>query len=336
MTTDEDPVTAEYDVFITPAHREQIELLQYVNRSRERPYNERYGARPGNVRLKPKSGFLEVDIEMHTGINFNRYQSLKWGDALQTAQTLQNDSATYGPATGFAAPRVRPGNRGQLKDKVERENQIMNDLVDFDKARAEHRALCSQTLGGKITSCERDSEGARPVYYVGAFHGKELHLTRVDGTVEMRPQFHHIDAEDQRNRTAASRAAAAAAEGGADRPAAPARALQQSYRDLNDDKDKDAPERKMRETLQAAEEEEWSYLQYVDEQEDTAFDAFNHSMFVNGPYTAPALKSEWSEEKYLNEISPARHAPHARRKKRPKRKDTIEIDAADDSNDEQI
>lgn len=327
MNTDEDPVTATYDVFITPALQEQIQLLQYLNRPRDRPYNDRFGARPENVRLKPKSGFLEVDIEMHTGINFNRYQSLKWGDAVQTAKQLHNDSATYGPASGFAVPRARPGHRAHLKDKVERDHQIANDLANFDAARKQDRALQSQTLGGKINRCGTQSEGAQPIYFVGAFRGEQLHLTKVDGTIQMRPQFHHMDAEDQRNRTAISRAAPP----DPDKPAAPARAIQQSYKDLNDDKDKDAPERRMRKLLQDAEEEEWSGLLYVDEQEDLAYDTFNHCMFLNDD--VQPLKSEWNPEQYLNEISPARHVSH-RRKKRLKKKDTIEIDAADESQDD--
>lgn len=328
MTIKDDPVIAEYDVFITPALQEQIYLLQYINRPRDRPYSERSGARPENVRIKAKSGFLEMGIDMHSGFNFNRYQSLKWGDALHTAKTLQNESATFGPASGFGVPRTRQPNRGQLKDKVERENEIFNGLTDFTSAQQEGKALGSQTLGGKIIRQESKPEGALPAYFVGAFRGNALHLSKVDGTVQMRPQFHHVDAEEQRNRVAASRAAAT--ETDPSRPAPPARALQQSYKDLNDDKDKDAPERKLRKMLQDAEEEEWSTLQYVDEQEDLAYDTFNRCMFIPTD-TAKALKSEQSAEKYLDQISLPRQDLQHRRKKRPsKKKGAIDLDDDED------
>jgi hypothetical protein len=43
---DDDPVIAEYNVFITPRQLEQIYLLQYPNRNRSQAYNDRNGARP--------------------------------------------------------------------------------------------------------------------------------------------------------------------------------------------------------------------------------------------------------------------------------------------------
>ncbi|QIW99370.1 hypothetical protein AMS68_004888 [Peltaster fructicola] len=327
MATKDDPVIAEYDVFITPALQEQIYLLQYLNRPREKPYSERLGARPENVRVKAKSGFLEMDIDMHTDYNFNRYQSLKWGDAVQTGKTLQNSTATYGPASGFAVPRVRQPSRGLLKDKVERENEIFNGLTDFSSATHEGKALSSQTLGGKIIRQESTSDMAQPAYFVGAFRGNALHLSKVHGTVQMRPQFHHVDAEEQRNRVAASRVAATEAD--ASRPAPPARALQQSYKDLNDDKDKDAPERKLRKMLQNAEEEEWASLQYVDEQEDLAFDTFNRCMFVPTE-TAKPLKSELTAEKYLDQVSLPRQDIYRRKKRPPRKKGTIELDGEEE------
>lgn len=317
MGPEDDPVKAEFDVYLTPPMQERIHLLQYPNRPRDKPYNDRFGARPHNLRMKPKSGFLELDIHMHTGFNFNKYQSLKWGDAVQTVKSYQNETGTFGPASGFAVPRGRSGGRGPLKDKADREQQISDDLDDFRTAQREQKALDSQTLGGKMLRHDNLDEGAQPIYFLGAFQGNQLHLCKMDSAVQMRPQFHHIDAEDQRSRLAASRAAAG---DGEPRPPPAARALQQSYKDLNDDKDKDAPERKLRRQLQDAEEERWTALRYIDEQDDSAYEAFHARMFVRDHESAPTLKSALGIDAYLDAISaPRRDSPGRRRKRPPKR-----------------
>jgi DNA-directed RNA polymerase-3 subunit RPC5 len=79
---------------LTAAQQEQIYLLHYLNRTRERPYSQRFGAQPVDVRIKPNSGHLELDVELSTSYNFNKYQGLKWGDAVQAAKTIQNESGT--------------------------------------------------------------------------------------------------------------------------------------------------------------------------------------------------------------------------------------------------
>ena len=95
VKADDDPVLAEYDVFLTPPIQEHIYLLQYPNRPRNRPYNNHYGATPHEMRIKPSSGFLEVDVKLNTQLNFNKYLGLKWGDAVATSHELHNASGTH-------------------------------------------------------------------------------------------------------------------------------------------------------------------------------------------------------------------------------------------------
>lgn len=280
-----------------------------------------------DVRIKPNSGHLELDVELSTNYNFNKYQGLKWGDAVQASKTIQNESGTYGPASGFGVPRGKPGGRNQLKDKADIENQVGNDLAAFRDAVEEDKVMHKQTLGGQIFRHDNKGEDmAQPVYFLGAFSGNQLHLSKVDGTVQMRPQFHHIDAEAHRNRLATSRATAEA-EGAPAKPAPVARGLQQSYKEMSDDKDKDAPERLMRKALADAEEESWVPLEYVDEAEEAAFELFHERMFLHDAEQASQLNSGMDDDTFLDAVSmPREGSPHRRRKRPPRKRDVEEGD----------
>ena len=314
-------MTAEYDVYLTAAQQEQIYLLHYLNRTRERPYSQRFGAQPVDVRIKPNSGHLELDVELSTSYNFNKYQGLKWGDAVQASKTIQNESGTYGPASGLGVPRGKPGGRNQLKDRADLENQVANDLASFKDAVEEDKVMHKQTLGGQIFRHDNKGEDmSQPVYFLGAFLGNQLHLSKVDGTVQMRPQFHHIDAEAHRNRLATSRATQES-EGAPARPAPVARGLQQSYKETTEDKDKDAPERQMRRAVQDAEGESWVPLEYVDEAEEAAFELFHERMFLHEAEQAPQLNSGMENDDFLDAISmPRPGSPTRKRKKQPRRR----------------
>lgn len=321
----DDPITAEYDVFLTPALQEQIYLLQYPNRNRARPYNMRQGVPPVAVRIKPETGYFELDINMSTNHNFNKYQGLKWGDAMQTSREVHNDSATYGLAAGFSGAKPRSASRNLIKDKADREMTIYNDLNDFGNAEAEDKVMHKQTLGGQIMRHDGPEEAGKPLYFVGAFRDDQLHLTKVNGTVQMRPQFHHIDAEEQRARLAASRAAMEAEPRG---PGDPRSLLMKNK--TAEEAEKNRLEDRTRRALQAAEAETWVGLDYVDEDEEDAYEKFHQRMFVRDVDAAPKLQSGMDNEQYLDAISaPRRESPTRRRKRAPRRKEAVEEERED-------
>jgi len=323
---DDDPVTAEYDVYMTPGLQEQIYLLQYPNRVRERPYNYRTGAFPESMRVKPASGFLETDIHLNTNLHFNKYMSLKWGDALNTARELQNTSGTYGAAAGFQAPRARR-TQVQLKDRADREHDISNNLMTYSEAEADKKTLNVQTLGGQIIKHDGTGEsGSTPLYFIGAFRGSELHLTKVDGTVQLRPQFHYLDAEEQRARIAASRAA-----DDGTRPQGDPRSLLQRNQKQGEEGEKDKLENRTRAMMQVAEAEEWVPLDYVDEDEDEAFEMWRGRMFVKDVENAAKLQSSMDADQYLDAISaPRKESPTRRRKRPPRSKAAQDIEDDDE------
>lgn len=159
---DDDPVIAEYNVFITPRQLEQIYLLQYPNRNRSQAYNERNGARPVDFRLKPQAGFMEMDIGMNPSANFNKFQSLVWGEAMRKSKA-NGGSATFGAAAGFAPTK---GGKGRGKQE-NGEMSVDQGLARFQEAVNRDAVFQKQTLGGQILQ----DEVGNPNYMLGAFRG---------------------------------------------------------------------------------------------------------------------------------------------------------------------
>ena len=289
---------------------------------RERPYNARFGG-PQQVRLKPQTGHIELDVDMNpnTG-HFNKYQGLRWGDALATSRDIHNKTGTYGPAAGFSGLRARqPGTRRELKDAADRDMDISNDLVGFFEADDKGKVMKLQTLGGQITRHDAPEDAGKPLYFVGAFRENQLHLTKVDGTAQMRPQFHHLDAEEQRARLANARGEPA------DGRQADARGLLQRHKNETE-AEKGKLEDRTKRMLHAAESEEWVNLAYVDEEAHEAYEMFHHRMFVKDIDGVPRLKSAWEDEEYMDAISaPRRESPNRKRKRAPRRRGTADTDA---------
>lgn len=270
---------------------------------------------------------------------------------MRTAKDLQNESATYGLASGFTGPRGGQGLGGRgsgraggagaaaaagLKDAAERENDFDNDLATFRKAEEDGKVMSTQTLGGQVSRHSSAAEAGKPRYFVGAFQGSELHLSAVHGAVQMRPQFHHVDAEEQRNRVAASRdhAAALAAEGagGAGGQGAAGGAaksdrtlLQQTFKSGNNPRgDLDQRQKEMEDFLKTAGEEKWVPVEYVDEDAETAYEMFHNRLFVGDVAAAAKLQSSMDDKAYLDAISAPREGSPNRRRKRPSRRKTNE------------
>ena len=166
-------MTAEYDVYLTPSQQQQLLLLQYPNRAADRPYTQ---PSPEQVRLKPKSGHIELEIPLRSNGNFNKYQALKWGSNVPS-----QDSGTYGLAGGLTSHFMTNGRSRGSNDEVDRDNQLSNDLASYSTAELEGKTLATQTLGGQIIRHDGSGdEAGKPLYFVGAFKSTlTLYLARV-------------------------------------------------------------------------------------------------------------------------------------------------------------
>lgn len=105
---------------------------------------------------------MEMDIGMNPSANFNKFQSLVWGEAIRKSKT-NGGSATYGAAAGFAPTK---GGKGRAKQEGS-EMSVDQGLARFQEAVNRDAVYQKQTLGGQILQ----DEAGNPNYMLGAFRG---------------------------------------------------------------------------------------------------------------------------------------------------------------------
>lgn len=161
----------------------------------------------------------------------------------------------------------------------------------------------AQTLGGLVTRPEKGG----PVYMVGAFRGEELHLTPVGGVVQLRPQFHHLDAAIFMARSGgAGRGAAGAGfevSGGAASGRAQPRGAKSVHLQTRAGEDGVAPGASAKELLQAAWVEPWVRLRYHDEEDTVSYEAYHDRLLGGEEGEEGELVAGMSGSEYLERIS---------------------------------
>ncbi|KIW01820.1 hypothetical protein, variant [Verruconis gallopava] len=298
VDSDDDPVVAEYNVYITPELKEQLYLLQYPTRKRQDPFNAEHGTLPTEMRVKPKTGFLEVDIGITPARRFDKLKGLQWGQALKHAKDAK--AKGFGLSSGFgrgneleSGMKVLVSGSGSGKGKSGYEDP----LNDFEAQVERGGVLMKQTFGGTI---KKPDEG-RPYYMAGTFRGNELHLTEITGIVQMRPQFHHIDAQAQLAKTTLSRNASKSLA----KPQQPVSATALAAQRIKAESDTqvsttyEATEK----FLDAASDENWVKLGYRDEEDVASFELFDETMILKDVNGANELKAEWNATQYLDAIN---------------------------------
>lgn len=256
---DDDPVVAEYDVFITPELQEQVYLLQYLNRPPDHPYTHNTRSQPLEMRIKEQSGFIEVDVPMNVRSHYNRPMGVRWGEALR--MTKGQGQKAYGVSSGFErvnVPRAHGGRPGQPANPAaapgDNYDNIDEYLRNFEDANEKGHVLNKQTLGGQIMKDETGNSN----YMIGTFRGGQLHLTKLNGIVQMRTQFTHLDATAQLDALARKREKEAADPTKATEP----RAVQMQIKRGNAENPQTASTKNF---LRHAYEEKWTKLRYYDE-----------------------------------------------------------------------
>ena len=299
LDSDSDPIVAEYDIFITPQlpNGSQLYWAQYPHRDRGKPYAGT--EEPSEVRIKPRSGFLEMDVPVNISTCYDRVRAVDWGEALR--ETREHGISSFGIAAGFGrhqhrqivpapagtVPQAPKEDRGSVREK--HEDRVDRHVRHFNEANETGHVMNKQTLGGQII---RHEDGS-PVYMAAAFRGSQLHLTPINGRVDIRPQFHHLDANDRLN------AARNRANQSLDGPHSyiisqrnvrvPAGEEELTLQDTNN-------------LLKATADERFEKLKYLGSGSSDAFDDYE-TMFYPESDAAPALSGQMMQEEYLNWIS---------------------------------
>ncbi|UKZ66216.1 uncharacterized protein TrAtP1_007390 [Trichoderma atroviride] len=305
-TEDDDPITASYQVFLNPSLPlgRRLLVLQHPNRTDNTPRPP-----PTELRLKEHSGMVEVDIPQDNTTAYDREKGLKWGRALQNSMAIKN-GGSHGLAGGFGVGAVQQRAPRKKSDVEEDDNLDWNDAVRQGKV------LSTQTLGGQYPDADEVQ------YMVGVFQGKDLHLTPVSNLIHLRPQLHHLDATTQQDRQSSAAAAASSKEGGP-APAAAARAIHMTIKTAADGTADGVSTETMADRLRSVQTEPWRKMRYTDENEETAWEVYNDSLFLRpkaDPTAAagesvpapedhdleelvPTLGNKWNDTEFLESIS---------------------------------
>ncbi len=168
---DDDPIVSEYDVYITPDTNEtQLYVLQYLNHPPDLPFTKAGESQPSELRVKTEAGFLEVDVPINIGHNYNRQAGVRWGEAMR--KTKGFGQKAFGIASGFERTMPRSSNRPGAGDGAPAASTALEDddnfddyVVNFEDANEKGHVLNTQTFGGQIIK----DDGKGPSYLLGTF-----------------------------------------------------------------------------------------------------------------------------------------------------------------------
>lgn len=326
-----DPIKASYDVYIKPgiSGERQVYVLQFPNRAAKQHYSQENDSKPFNLRIKPESGMVEIDVPMDVWRNYDREKGVKWGDAAKKS-SMAKSGGSHGMPGGFGIGSAQPTGRGRGKEVDEEPNHEAL-LEDYAGAVQRDQVLKKQTLGGQFVLKEETS----PQYMIGVWrngnqsfvfyiphpranvqYSDQLHLTPADQIVQMRPQFHHIDAYAELEFQSRARESAAAPSRSLE-----ARAVHLTVKSAIDGEE-DTGEN-MTEKITAVQQEPWTRHRYIDEDSMDAWETFHENLFVSDEVVEKhvlsgqtvALTSGFEDDELLDTISATRDAAKLSRKK---------------------
>lgn len=168
-----DPVVASYDVFLTDSDIERY-VFQYPDREVETdktpggPYDERHGQKPLSLRLKPKTGLVEVEVPLNTSSGFyDVNRGVKYGEAVRQSRVLK-EGGSFGLAGGFNSHNTAGagGGGGGNGSRVKTEGEDV-EMQDAKAMKSGQTILRTQTLAGRM----KEPVDGEPLYMLGAFRG---------------------------------------------------------------------------------------------------------------------------------------------------------------------
>jgi RPC5 protein len=167
-TNDSTQVVAEYSVFWKKtAPQKRIFLLQFPSRYSDQPFNLANYNKPSEIRIKPQSGLVEIDVPVHIGRRYDISKGTKFAAALKESRARRSGflpgKGEYGLAGGF-------GINAHLHGRATR-SSIGRDADGMDlEDGGSDSYLQMLTLGGRLRMFKRGD----PIYTIGTFRGGML------------------------------------------------------------------------------------------------------------------------------------------------------------------
>ncbi|KAJ5102007.1 hypothetical protein NUU61_004229 [Penicillium alfredii] len=290
---DDDPVVSSYDVFLTDSQISRY-VFQYLDRPQSNPYNDRAGQKPVELRMKPRTGLVEVDVPISTRANYDVSKGLRYGEAMKKSRAAR-DGGAYGMAGGFTSGSAASGG-GRVKMEGNGDVEVLDNKKVVDPA----SLLRTQPLGGRI----KPAEEGDPVYMLATFKEGNLHLSPVSAVVQLHPQLHHLDAVDEIPKGRTSRTK----KDDDERPAeSEARAIDVKIKAAEDGNA--AMIGGNLDLLKKIQEEKWKTYDWVDAETEEAWYTYESYMMHHHPEELPQLESAINSEAYLDGMSAPRIDP---------------------------
>lgn len=165
---DDDPIVANYSVFIKPPlpeHRNLV-VLQYVNKTAQDPAQIRV-PRITELRVKAGTGMYEVDVPIDTAEAYDRNKGVAWGSALQKSMEAKK-GGSLGLAGGFNIVATSTTGRGRRGAGSSNDDEAP---LHWAEAARQDKVLRTQTFGGG-----RSAEEESTKHMIGVFQGSKHHL----------------------------------------------------------------------------------------------------------------------------------------------------------------
>ena len=241
-------------------------------------------------------------MPMLTRENYNSATGVKYRKALQNSR-VATEGGTHGLAGGFntASSGLLPHLRS------------LNGMPVHDNEPEAEEELQYQTLGGKV----KPPAPGDPIYMLGSFHGHSLHLSRLDALAQMRPQLHHVDAQDEIDTKRTSLANVPgnpkAKAGTEDAPAKiETKAIDIKVKNANED-GRDRGINANAKFLRDIQAEQWQPHKWVDESEEAADRKYEERLYLEDAEFATHLKSKLTNSEWLDKMSAPREAGHGKK-----------------------
>jgi hypothetical protein len=158
-SSEEDPVVASYDVFLTDSEISRY-VFQYLDRDVDLPYNESNNQRPVQLRMKPRTGLVEVEVPISTRSNYDVNKGLRFGEAIKKSRSAR-DGGAFGMSGGFTAGNGAAASGARVKTETNGDVEILDNKRVVDS----NALIRTQALAGRI----KPAEEGDPTYMLAAF-----------------------------------------------------------------------------------------------------------------------------------------------------------------------
>ncbi|KAL9112221.1 MAG: hypothetical protein Q9187_007801 [Circinaria calcarea] len=196
---------------------------------------------------------------------------------------------------------------------------------NFEQAVNQGNVMNKITLEGMLEYPQDDD----PVMMIGVFQGDVLHMTPVTASVWLQPVFPHLDAVTDNNKPS-GRAKRANANASQD---SEAQAVNMTFASADSDEEELGPNAgSTAKLLKEIEEEPWTRLEWVDEDDPRAYAAYYNEMMLPEPVQKLRLRTAVTKQEYMDAISAPRFDPTTRSMKKMSNK--LPEDSSDTDSDE--